>query len=188
MRRARQVAAALAPAVLLLAGCGEDVGEKPDFSDSEKPALWNPCDVLDAEWVAREFGVRTTEENGSPTAPECRFRPETEGEAVITAEYVQFSGTLKEAWEQMTPGSGADVRTPRIGGADDARLVVDRTEENLSLTGFVENGDLIQIVNVVDPAPYRAEELQRGVRRMLGVLSEHAVDSGLSGGESDSPH
>ncbi|QYJ03162.1 hypothetical protein KUV85_12555 [Nocardioides panacisoli] len=179
MRR-RILAGALLPAAFVLAGCGEDLGDKPDFSSSEEPALWNPCDALDADWVEQEFGVRTTEQNGTPTQPECRFRPDTDGDAVITAEYLQFGGTLDEAWEQMAPGDDADVRTPEVAGADDARIVVDRTRQNLSLTGFVENGDLIQIVNVVDPAPYRADELQQGVRRMLEVLSEHATDAGVS--------
>lgn len=182
MRRA--VAAPLAAAALVLTGCSEDVGDKPDFSDSEQPALWNPCDALDAEWVEAQFGVATTEHNGTATEPECRFRPDAEGGAVITAEYVQFVGSLEDAWEQMAPGSQADVRTPPVDGADDARIVVDRTPENLSLTGFVENGDLIQIVNVVDPAPYPAQRLERGVRNLLGKLSSHAADAGIAG----SPH
>ena len=66
-------AGAAALAVLLLAGCGgDDLGDKPDLPD-ETPALWNPCDVLDARLVEREFGSVATEENGTDTAPDCRL-------------------------------------------------------------------------------------------------------------------
>ena len=50
-------AGAAALAVLLLAGCGDDdLGEKPDLPD-ETPALWNPCDVLDAAFIEKTFGT-----------------------------------------------------------------------------------------------------------------------------------
>ena len=47
------------------------------------------------------------------------------------------------------------------------------------MTGFVANGDLIQSVNIVDPAPYDEEKILAGVRATLTVLSEHAVESGV---------
>ena len=167
--------------LLLLAGCGngEEVGEKPDLPD-ETPALWNPCDVLDARFVEREFGSVTTEEPGTETLPECRFKPEeASGQAVVTSSYTLFAGTLDEAWDSMGQPDDAEVTEPGIEGADAARIVVDVVKKQLYVTGFVENGDLIQNVNVVDPTPYDEQQIIAGVRATLTVLSLHAVDSGV---------
>ncbi len=172
--------AAAVAVLLLLAGCGgEDVGEKPDLPD-ETPALWNPCDALDASFVEREFGSVATEEGGTDAEPECRFTPEeSSGQAIVTANYTLFSGTLDDAWESMGQPDDADVTEPEIEGADAARIVVDVVKKQLYVTGFVENGDLIQNVNVVDPAPYDEQKIVAGVRATLTVLSEHAVQSGI---------
>ncbi len=164
---------------LLLAGCGdEELGAKPDLPD-ETPALWNPCDVLDARFIEREFGSVTTKDEGSATAPDCRFRPEQSGQAVVSANYTLFSGTLDDAWESMGQPADAEVSEPAITDADAARIVVDVVRKQLYVTGFVENGDLIQNVNVVDPAPYDEERILSGVRATLTVLSRHAVESGV---------
>jgi hypothetical protein len=173
-------AAVGAVAAVLLAGCGgEDVGEKPDLPD-ETPALWNPCDVLDVRLVERAFGSVTTEEQGSETTPECRFAPaEKSGQAVVSSNYTLFSGTLDEAWESMGQPDDADVTEPEIEGADAARIVVDVVRKQLYVTGFVENGDLIQTVNVVDPAPYDEQQVLTGMRATLAVLSRHAEKSGV---------
>lgn len=173
--------AVLLVAALLLSGCGDDeaVGEKPDLPD-ETPARWNPCDVLNARFIEQQFGSVTTEENGEPAAPECRFKPEEKsGQPVVTASYLLFSGSLDEAWETMDQPANADVTEPGIEGADDARVVIDVESRQLYVTGFVENGDLIQNVNVVDPAPFDKQQVLAGVRATLTVLSQHAVDSGV---------
>ncbi len=163
-------------ALLLLAGCGgDDLGKKPDLPD-ETPALWNPCDALDARFVEREFGSVTTEEHGTPTEPECRFKPEEKsGQAVVTSSYLLFSGTLDDAWETMGQPADADVTEPEIDGADSARVVVSVVRKQLYVTGFVENGDLIQSINVVDPTPYDEQQIVAGVQDALTALSKHAV-------------
>jgi hypothetical protein len=173
-------AGAAALAVLLLAGCGrDDLGKKPDLPD-ETPALWNPCDVLDPHFVEREFGSVTTEENGTDTLPECRFKPEeASGQPVVIANYALLTGTLEDAWESMGQPADADVTEPDIKDADAARIVVDVVRKQLYVTGFVENGDLIQNVNVVDPAPYDEAKILAGVRATLAVLSKHAAAAGL---------
>lgn len=179
LRRGAVLVPALAVPLLLAACGGEDVGAKPDLP-TEPPALWNPCDVLDAAFVKKQFGIDTTENAGTPTSPECRFTPaEDSGEAVVTANYLLFPGSLDDAWETMGQQDDADVREPAIEGADDARIVVNATKEQLYVTGFVQNGDLIQQVDVVDPAPYDRKRVVAGVEATLGVLSEHAADSGL---------
>jgi len=177
-----------AVATVLLTGCGGDhLGAKPDLPTTT-PALWNPCDVLDAPLVEKAFGSHTQEEHGTPTVPECRFKPEKRsGEAVVTSSYSLFQGTLAEAWETMKPKRSADVRNPRIPGADDARVVVDVVKKQLYVTGFVQNGDLIQNVNVVDPAPYDEAKILAGVSTVLTTLSRHANAEGVTEESSDSP-
>lgn len=168
--------ALLAPA-LLLAGCGGDeVGAKP-VQPSETPALWNPCDALDARFIKAQFGSDTTEHDGASTAPECRFAPaKGTGQAAITANYQLFSGNLDDFWQQMGAPKDADVRNPKVPGADAARIVVAADKRQLYITGFVQNGQLFELVNVVDPAPYDQKRLVRGTVTLLGRLSAHAVD------------
>ncbi|WGY02341.1 hypothetical protein QI633_00955 [Nocardioides sp. QY071] len=186
-RRTALVAALLPPLALTLAACGDEkVGAKPDLP-SETPALWNPCDVLDAAFVKAEFGIDATEHAGSPTKPECRFTPaEGSGDAVITANYLLFPGTLDQAWKTMGQQADADVRTPEVEGADDARVVVNATKKQLYVTGFVQNGDLIQQVDVVDPAPYDEKRVVRAVQATLSTLSAHAAETGAGSDPSAS--
>jgi len=174
---------------LALAACGGDekVGAKPSLP-TETPALWNTCDVLDAAFVKAQFGIDATEHTGTPTKPECRFTPaEGSGDAAITSNYLLFPGTLEQAWKTMGQRDDADVRTPAIDGADDARVVVNATKEQLYVTGFVQNGDLIQQVDVVDPAPYDEKRVVRGVRATLTTLSTHAAETGAGADPTASP-
>ncbi|MEZ0577668.1 hypothetical protein [Nocardioides sp. MH1] len=167
---------------LLLAGCGGDdeLGAKPDLP-TESPALWNPCDALDASLIQQAFGSRTTEQHGTDTAPECRFKPaEKSGDAVVTSSYSLFQGTLAEAWKTMGQPDDASVTEPTIKGADSARVVVDVVKKQLYVTGFVENGDLIQNVNVIDPAPYDEAKILSGVDVVLAALSKHANENGVT--------
>ena len=165
--------------LVLLGGCGgDDLGDKPDLPD-ETPALWNPCDVLDPGFIEHTFGAVAEEENGEPTEPECRFVPTEDGAPAVSANYLLFAGTLEEAWKTMDISPDAESTSPRIAGADEARIVVNADGKDLGVTGFVANGDLIQSVNVVDPAPYDERQVLAGVRTTLTVLSRHAVKSGV---------
>lgn len=179
MRDTKWGVAAVAVLPLVLAGCGgEDVGAKPDLP-TETPALWNPCDALDAAFVLKHFGSTTTEHAGTPTLPECRFAPAKDsGEAALTANYQLFSGSLDDFWAKMGQTAGADVRTPDVPLADAARIVVDAAKDQLYVTGFVQNGTLFEVVNLVDPAPYDEERAVRGVEATLGALSAHADEAG----------
>ena len=166
--------------VLLLAGCGDDgVGEKPDLPD-ETPALWNPCDTLDSTFIEQTFGTVAEEDDGEPTAPLCRFAPEEEtGQPLVTANYSLFAGTLDDAWERMNPPDRADVREPTIDGADEVKIVVAVVKKQLYVDGFVQNGDLIQQVEVVAPPPYDQDDIVAGVEKVLTRLSAHAEESGV---------
>ena len=184
----RSAAALVVVPALALAACGDDgtTGAKPDLP-SETPALWNPCDALDAAFIKKHFGATATEDDGSATAPDCRFAPEeSSGEPVVQANYQQYGGTLDELWEQMGQPAKADVREPRIEGADAARIVVAVEAKQLYITGFVQTGFLYQVVNVVDPAPFDKERDVRGTVATLTALAEHADAKG-AGRSSASP-
>ncbi len=161
----------------LAAGCGgDDVGAKPDLP-SETPALWNPCDALDVAFVKAQLGVVTTKHAGTPTAPECRFAPAKDsGGPALTANYQLFSGTLEEFWKRMGQPEDADVREPRVPGADAARIVVSAEKDQLYVTGFVQNGALFEVVNLVDPRPYDAARAVRAMTATLARLSAHAQE------------
>ncbi|HWJ11703.1 MAG TPA: hypothetical protein VNS46_20145 [Nocardioides sp.] len=176
--RARLVPLLVVPA-LTLAACGDDeVGAKP-ARPSETPALWNPCDALDATFVKKQLGASTTEYDGTATAPECRFAPAKDsGEPALTANYQLFSGSLDEFFDGMGQADDADVREPEVAGADAARLVVSAEKEQLYVTGFVQNGALFEVVNLVDPAPYDEARAVRGVTATLAALSAHANENG----------
>lgn len=184
VRRGAALAAVL-PLAAVLAACGGS-SAKPAFP-SDSPALWNPCDALDPALIHRSFGVQTKESDGTPSAPDCRFVPvdQKHDKFALTANYQLTALDLETYWKSMHPNAQADTRRPSIALADDARIVVDHTSKLLAITGFVQNGDLFQVVNVVDPVPYdRARDLA-GVEAVLTALSQHADETGA--GASASP-
>lgn len=165
-------------ALALLTACGGDdrMGARPE-APSETPALWNPCDALTTDFIERELGATTTKYAGKPAAPECRFAPaEESGEPALTANYQLFAGTLEEFFDQMGQPEDADVREPEVPGADAARIVVAAEKDQLYVTGFVQNGPLFEVVNVVDPAPYDEARIVRGTVATLTALSAHAEE------------
>ena len=176
-RRAAWVLALALP--LVAAGCGGDDGPAP-AAPTPTEALWNPCDALDAKGVDRAFGVASTEDACTETSPSCSFSPKTGGDPVVDANYVLFPAGLDAAWETMGRSESARVSSPRVRGADDTRLVVDSDAEQLYVSGFVQNGDLIQTVDAVDPKPFDRRRVVDAVTWALGELSAHAQESGLS--------
>jgi hypothetical protein len=161
---------------LLLAACGgEESVERPDFSDEDPPALWNPCDALSVDFVAEHFGADTEKFAGTAAEPDCRFVPVEESDPGLTASYLLFPAGLEASFATMEIAEDADVRSPAIEGADDARIVVNAGEDHLAVTGFVQNGDLIQNVDVIAPAPYDERRMVAGVQTTLTTLSAHAV-------------
>ncbi len=163
----------------LAAGCGDDDGPPP-AAPTPTEALWNPCDALDAKGINRWFGTSATEDAGTPTSPSCSFKPKTQGDPVVDANYVLFPEGLDAAWETMGRSETAQVTSPKVRGADDTRLVVDADAEQLYVSGFVQNGDLIQTVDTVDPKPFDRRRVVGAVTWALGELSAHAQESGVS--------
>jgi hypothetical protein len=180
----RTHAAALALALLLLpllAACGDDDDSGPPPEAPEQTeALWNPCDALDAAGVGERFGARMTEEDGTPTSPSCTFTPATRLDPVLDANYQLFPEGLDAAWKTMGHSETAIVTSPKVSGADDTRLVVEADQGQLFVSGFVQNGDLIQTVDAIDPAPFDRRRMVRAVTWVLGELAARAHESGVS--------
>lgn len=174
----RNLGMAAVAAALLLAGCGEDVGDPPDFSASETPARWNPCDALDAAFIADQFGSDAEPVTGTPTQPECRFVPaEDSGQPAITANYLLYPAGLEATFAEMDLAEAAVVRSLEIEGADDARIIINAGVGHLGVTGFVQNGALIQSVDVVAPEPFERQRVVAGVSAVLKRFSAHAEAS-----------
>jgi hypothetical protein len=76
-------------------------------------------------------------------------------------------------------GIPGDVTQPTVRGADAARLVVNATKRAVFVTGFLQNGDLIQLVNASDLRPYDEQVLVAATRLVMGDLSAHADEAGV---------
>ncbi len=169
----RIVLAAVA-ALLLLTSCGDDDPPATGPTGSPSVGLWNPCDSLDTATVAEWFGSDYTMDSGTLASPKCTFSPAADGDPLIDANYLLFPAGLDEIFESMTDLDPDDVREVQVAGADAARIVVDFDDRQLFVSGFVQNGDLIQTVDVIDPQPYESSRVVRGVRSLLAEFSAAA--------------
>jgi hypothetical protein len=169
----RSVLAAVA-AALLLAGCAGD--DDPTAFPTATPTepLWNPCEALDVAEVGAWFDATFTQDAGTPSAPVCTFTPAAEGGPALDANYMLFPEGLDAVFETMTELDPEDVRDVRVPRADTARIVVDFDNRQLFVSGFVQNDDLIQTVDVVDPLPYDEARVVRAVRSILVRFSAAA--------------
>lgn len=175
MRRALGVAMGLLLPMSLVAGCSDD---PPRADLGSPPALWNPCDGLDVGAMDTAFSTSFNKDSGTAEAPVCTFTPQDDGEPAVDANYMVFDAGLDAAWDTMGTVAGSTVDLD-VAGADAARMVVHFTPASLLATGFVQNGDLIQIVNVVDPAPFERDVVRSGMTSVLTDLSAHAATKGL---------
>lgn len=166
----------VAVVLLLLAGCSDDDPATEPSGPTSTPtvARWNPCDAIDEAQVSDQLGTTFTMETGTATEPVCRLTPDSEGGPAVDANYMLFAEGLEAVFEAMPDLDPDDVREVQVAGADAARIVVDFDETQLFVSGFVENGDLIQTVDVVDPQPYDEQRVVRAVRTILGRLSDAA--------------
>lgn len=174
--------AILAPslvALLFLAACGAEEPADPSASASaSSPELasketFNPCDGLDIVPVEKALGAQLRVEKGTSAAPRCALLPEKSGGTAYELNYLPFKGTLAEAWKTMDLKSG-DVSEPEIKGADDARMVKQQGVNSYAVTGFVQNGTLIQSFNSVDLEPYDGDAIDRSAQALLEQLSTNA--------------
>lgn len=175
----RRVALAVVP-LLLVAGCSGSDAEpeaSPTSSTSAAP-LWNPCNGIDVATVQRVLGTKLRVDRGTEDSPRCALVPTTDGDAVIDVNYTVFTEGLDKAWDQMGAPDDGSVTEPDIAGADAARLVADAGSKALGVTGFLQNGALIQIVNAVDTTPYDRRAVVAAVREVLSQLSAYADEGG----------
>lgn len=135
---------------------------------------WNPCDSLEVAEVSGWFGGSYAKDAGTPEALACTFTPDAEGAPVIDANYQLFDTGLDVLFDAMTGLDPDDVTDVRVPGADAAKVVVDFDDSQLFVSGFVQNDDLIQTVDVIDPLPYDRARVVRGVRSMLAEFSAAA--------------
>lgn len=182
---ARVVLPALATLTLLLAaGCGSEETAKSSPSASasasgsasghgSKEETFNPCEGLDVASVEKTLGAKLRVERGTSAAPRCALLPEKSGGTAYELNYLPFKGTLAEAWDTMDVKSG-DVSRPKVAGADDARLVKQQGVSSYAVTGFVQNGPLIQSFNSVDLEPYDGDAIDRAAVALLEALSSNA--------------
>ncbi len=174
--------ALLASTGVLLTGCtsdGPDPAAPTDAASAQAaPEIFNPCDGLVAEEVAETLGAEVTMDDGSAASPRCALNPATQGGPVLDANYSIFPDGLDAVFAQMTDLDPGAVREIEVPGADAARIVTDFDESQLFLSGFVQNGDLIQTIDLVAPKPYDQQRLTRGVRLILGEFSAHAQEVG----------
>jgi hypothetical protein len=168
---------------LVVAGCSdEEVAPRPELPTTPVP-LWNPCDGLAPPDVSRLFATTFTTATGTPEEPRCTFTPEDDGDPALDVNYQQYAGSMDDLFHsfgQVTDGAETQVSDPTVTGADEARVVVDVVDDTLAVTGFVQNGELFQVVNAIDPAPYDRSRMAAGVRALLADLASHAAESGLS--------
>ena len=165
---------ALVAALFLLAACSGDDDPTAQPTATPTEALWNPCNALDLDDVSAWFGGEFTEEVGTATAPICAFTPTAEGGPAVDANYLLVPGGLDAVFESMTDLDPDDVADVAVPGADAAKVVVDFDDTQLFVTGFVQNDDLIQTVDVVDPKPYDQQRVVRSVRSILARFSAAA--------------
>jgi hypothetical protein len=179
LRRTLAATGSLLAAAALLAGCSDD--ESGDAAPTATPteaaseqAYWNPCDGLRARPVEKALGARLKVERGTREAPRCTLVPRAEGGAAIDVNYTVFGAGLDEAWEQMGAPDDGSVTEPEVAGADDTRMVVSPGDDALAVTAFVQNGEVVQLVNVVDPTPYDRERVVAAVGEVMSQLSAYA--------------
>ena len=152
------------------------IGRPPAPTPTEP--LFNPCGALDVTRVSALLGADLSLDAGTPAAPTCSLTPLEEGGPVLDANYLLFPEGLDAVFETMGDLDPDDVQSLRIKGADDARLVVDFDDRQLYVTGFVQDGDLIQTVDVVDPLPYDRAQVVAAVREILADFSQAAPGPG----------
>lgn len=175
---------ALAAVLVLAAGCSSDDSSTvspPDQAASSASAAdvptWNPCSDLRTGPVSKALGQPVTIDTGRTTDIRCALLPEVEGGPAINVSYQWFDGGLAAAFDQMR-FSGGTVTQPKVAGTDATRLVVrENQEKGLGVSGFIQNGDLIQVLNVVALPPYDRAADTAAALEVLTQLSTNAPAS-----------
>lgn len=171
-----------------LTGCSGDPAPEDVAPTTEAEPAWNPCSGLDAETVGADFGAVFNTRVGSPDAPECTYTPQADGGPAFEVNYQTYAGSLEDLMETfglLEEEGRTTVDAPDVAGADDARIIVDlppeQDDDTINITAFVQNGQLVQVVNALQPAPYDRDALVASVKALLADLAANADSSGLTG-------
>ena len=168
MRRVGVLLALVLPA--LVAGGGSS-----PTAASDHPAF-DPCDRLDPAPVARALGSGLKVDRGTTDAARCALLPVKKGGPTYELNYLWFAGGLDAAFKTMRIPAGT-VTSPKVPGADSARLIVQQTPKAFYISAFVQNGDLIQSLNGLSLRPYDAGRMRQATAVLLAQLSAHAPTS-----------
>lgn len=168
---------ALVPAVAgialaTLSACG---GAAPSAQPSATPTLpvVQPCDALDATAVSRALGRTVHVDKGSADSPACFLRPADPHGAAFDMNYQWFYVHGLAAYfrtAQLPAGKLSDVK---IRGADAGKLIVNTSKNAYQITGYVQNGALVQSVNGVGAAK-DAPRILAATKVILSQLSAGA--------------
>lgn len=161
----------VAVAALVLTSCSDDE-PKPESEDVAGVA-WTPCDGLSAERVSQIAGEEVEMQTGTVDAPRCTFIPLAEGGAVYDVNYLLFDGALDDALASMGSASSR-LRPIEVTGADSARIAVRERDSGILVSGFVQNGGLVQSVNAVDVQPYDKQAMVASTTALLAELVTQA--------------
>ena len=174
----------LSPLALTLAACGsssDDDASAPTTSPtttSSASAMPNvqPCDALDTQALSKVLGYEEIKHTGTPAAPSCALTPAVKGGASFTLNYQWwFQGSLDDTLKAMTGNKGT-VTHVTVPGADSASLIVQSTKQAAYVTGFVETGKLVELVNGL-AKPTDLAKLKAATTEMLAQLSAAAPRS-----------
>lgn len=171
---------ALLPALLLvvaaaLAACGSG-GSGSSTADPSATPSWpafDPCDGLDPAPVSSALGHGLKVDRGTKASARCALLPLEKGGPTYSLNYLWFTGGLDAAFDTMKIPAGT-VSRPTVPGADAARLIVQQTPKAYAVTGFVQNGNLIQSVNGLALKPYDAGRTRRATLVLLAQMSANA--------------
>lgn len=141
-------------------------------SDGEAAEVFNPCDLLDAEALANAVDSSVVVDMGDSAAPQCTLVPAEDGKAVLDINYMQWTN-LADAWDSMDAAADLRYTSPDIGDA--ARMVVQPYQEMLGVTGIVESGGKVFMVNALDPEPYSVKDLKAAVTLAMTQLADGAA-------------
>lgn len=182
----------------LLSGCGgsdaspsagPSASSSTSSASSSPSAQWptiNPCDGLDAGPVSRALRWPLRVDKGTTSAARCALLPAKKGGPTYELNYLWFPGGLDAAWKTITAPKGA-VTSPKVPGADAARLVVYSTKKAYYISGFLQNGALIQSFNGIALAPYDAGRMRASALALLAQLSANAPTDQPTPNASASP-
>lgn len=181
--------AALIPALTVaafaaatLTGCGgSSSSAQPSAQTSAQASASGlptvqPCSSLDAAAVSRALGETLRIDTGSASSPVCFLRPADATGAAFEMNYQWFYVHGLEAYfrtAKLPAGKLSDVKIP---GADAGKLIVNADKKAYHITGYIQNGALVQSVNGVG-ATTDAARILAATKLILTQLSAGAPAS-----------